>query len=265
MISSPLMMYEDRHHQHFEAHGYVRLGKLMAVSELSGLRDRIDALMLGHIKTEGITFELDGDGNYYADRPGRTVGPSKQTLAYRRIDELHHDPLFLTYMQHPVFHQITQHYIGEDVSIFRSMFMNKPANKGTVLPWHQDVGAGWGIDTNPITTVWTALDDATVETGCMQIVPGSHKLGILNKGHYTSEEDQAIHCTDEKVINFEAEAGEAILIHNWLLHRSGVNKTDRPRRAFSIAYMEASTKNVKTGATFPVIFGKDALRPLSAE
>jgi len=45
------------------------------------------------------------------------------------------------------------------------MFMNKPAIKG----WHQDVGAGWGISTNPTITVWTALDDATVQTGCMQI------------------------------------------------------------------------------------------------
>ena len=142
--------------------------------------------------------------------------------------------------------------------------MNKPANSGTILPWHQDVGAGWNIDTNPITTVWTALDDATVETGCMQIVPGSHRLGILNEAHYTSEEDQAAHCRDEDVIDFEAEAGEAILIHNWLLHRSGVNSTDRPRRAFSVAYMDAATTDVKTGETFPNIFGKDALRPAAA-
>ena len=99
----------------------------------------------------------------------------------------------------------------------------------------------------------------------MQIVPGSHKLGFLNERHYTSEADQALHCTDEKVIDLEAEAGEAILIHNWLLHRSAVNTTDQPRRAFSVTYMEASTQNIKTGETFPVIFGTDALRPLSAK
>ena len=140
------------------------------------------------------------------------------------------------------------------------MFMNKPANSGTVLPWHQDVGVGWGLDRNPTTTVWTALDDATTATGCMQIVPGSHRLGVLNEGHYTQEEDQALHCADDKVMDFEVAAGEAILIHNWLLHRSGVNGTDRPRRAFSVAYMPAATTNVSTGERFPVIFGKGALQ-----
>jgi len=95
----------------------------------------------------------------------------------------------------------------------------------------------------------------------MQIIPGSHKLGILNEGHYTSEEDQAKYCKDEDVVDLEVEAGEAVLIHNWLLHRSGLNKTDQSRRAFSVAYMDADTKNVKSGKTFPKIFGGGALRP----
>jgi len=140
------------------------------------------------------------------------------------------------------------------------MFMNKPANQGTILPWHQDVGKGWGIDTTPVTTVWTALDEATVESGCMQIAPGSHKLGILNEGHYASEEDQARHCTPDKVVDLEVAAGEAVLINNLLLHRSGVNTTDNPRKAFSVAYMDAATRDIKTGDLFPIIFGKDALK-----
>ena len=264
MTSEPLGVYEDHHHQHFEEHGYVRLGKLMTASELTALNDRIDALMLGEVRSEGVTFQLDANDGETTSVSGHTVGPTKETVGYRRIDELHNDPFFLTYMQHPLFRLITRRYVGEDVTIFRSMFMNKPANKGTPLPWHQDVGVGWGLDTNPIHTVWTALDDATPETGCMQIVPGSHQLGILNPEFYTSEEDQATYCTDDKVEDLEVRAGEAILLHNWLLHRSGVNNTSRPRRAFSIAFMDGATKNVKTGETYPVIFGKDALRPRSA-
>jgi len=253
----------NNYNQHFEEYGYARLGKLISAPELSALCQRLDDLMLGQIESEGITFQLDGGNSEYSSLSRRTVGVSQKTLNYRRVDELHLDPLFLTYMQHSVFREITQHYIGEDVSVFRSMLMNKPANKGTELPWHQDVGKGWGIDTNPIVTTWTALDDATVETGCMQIVPGSHKLGILNEVHYTSEEDQETYCTKEKIVDLEVEAGEAILLHNWLLHRSGINQTGQARRAFSVAYMDASTKNVKSGQLFPIIFGKDALCPVS--
>ncbi len=210
MISSLLGLFENKHHQHFDEHGYVILGNLLSGAELSGLRRRAEDLMMGRTTIPGVTFQLDGKSEEYA-LEARTVGPTEKTVNYRRIDELHNDPLYLDYMQHPVFRLLTRHYIGEDISIFRSMFMNKPAKKGTMLPWHQDVGAGWGIDATPTTTVWTALDDTTVENGCVQIVPGSHKLGILNEGHFTSKEDQVEYCKPEKVIDLEVGAGEAVV------------------------------------------------------
>jgi len=251
------LTYSTRQHSQFEKDGYLRLGRLLSSDDLSDLRTRIDDLMLGNRIIDGITFQLDDShSNRYKNLSSRTNGASKQTLAYRRIDELHLDPFFLRYMQHPIFRDITRRYIGENVSIFRSMFMNKPANGGTELPWHQDVGAGWGIDSDPTTTVWTALDDASVATGCMQIVPGSHHLGILNQGHFISKEDQIAYCSQDQIIDLVVPAGEAILIHNWVLHRSGINKTGNPRRAFSIAYMDAATRSVKSGQTFPVIFGE---------
>lgn len=260
MISSLLGLFEKKHHDFFDENGYVILGSLLSGNELSGLKRRAEDLMMGRVTVPGVMFQRDGEGEEYGKLEKRTEGPTEHSLNYRRIDELHNDPLYLSYMQHPVFRQITRHYIGEDISIFRSMFMNKPANGGTELPWHQDVGAGWGLDTTPQTTVWTALDDATVESGCMQIVPGSHKLGILNDRHFPSEEDQAKHCTPDKVMDLEVRAGEAVLINNLMLHRSGVNTTDGPRRALSVAYMDAATRNTKTGDHFPIIFGENALK-----
>jgi ectoine hydroxylase-related dioxygenase (phytanoyl-CoA dioxygenase family) len=141
------------------------------------------------------------------------------------------------------------------------MFMNKPPEVSQPLPWHQDVGVGWGIDTNPIVTVWTAFDEATIATGCMQIVPSSNQYGIINKNHYLPEETQDHYAPVEKVIELEAEAGEAILLHNFLLHRSGTNSTTSPRRAFSVTYMDASTRTLDTGQSFPIIFGEMALAP----
>ena len=127
-------------------------------------------------------------------------------MNYRRITGLEEDPLFLAYIQHPLIRSLTQRYIGAEVSIFRAMFMNKPAHQGTVLPWHQDVGEGWGLDRNPIITIWTALDDATSANGCMQIVPGSHKFGVINPQHFVSEADQARYTPAENVIDVEAAA-----------------------------------------------------------
>ena len=55
----------------------------------------------------------------------------------------------------------------------RAMFMNKPARRGAVLPWHQD---RWtGLDPDPLVTIWTALDPCTIDNGCMRIIPASHR------------------------------------------------------------------------------------------
>ena len=52
----------------------------------------------------------------------------------------------------------------------------------------------------------------------------------------------------------ELEAGEALLLHNWLLHRSDINHTGAPRRALSVCYMDGRTLNTLTGNRFPILF-----------
>ena len=141
------------------------------------------------------------------------------------------------------------------------MFMNKPAHWAQTLPWHQDVGVGWGIDTNPIMTMWTALDSAGPDNGGMQIVPGSHRQGIINERHFLAEDEIDRYAPEGAIMELDVEAGESILLHNFLLHRSGINTTAAARRAFSTTYMAASTRSLQTGDTFPILFGKDALDP----
>ena len=67
------------------------------------------------------------------------------------------------------------------------------------------------------------------------------------------------------MIDLEAEAGEAILLHNFLLHRSGPNSTTSARRAFSVTYMDSKTRSRHTGQTFPVVFGTQALDPATVD
>jgi phytanoyl-CoA dioxygenase PhyH len=247
----------------YEENGYLRLGQVMTREELSALQQRIDDIMLGRIVYPGMFFQMDTPTGVYSDLKGRGYeGPS---LDYRKIQDLEQDPLFLAYIQHPRFRAITRELVGENISVFRAMFMNKPAHRGTVLPYHQDGGSQWRLDRERFITVWTALDDATVENGCMQVIPGSHRLGLLSeRGHTITPEQEAEHCRDEASLYLEARAGEAILLHNYLLHRSGVNTIDRPRRAFSVVYMDAATRRLPPsgdGSAFPVVFGEGALWP----
>ena len=64
------------------------------------------------------------------------------------------------------------------------------------------------------------------------------------------------YCPDEAITYLEVEAGGALLLHNWLLHRSAVNRTDAPRRAFTTCFMDGRTMSTLTGNRFPIVFGE---------
>jgi len=203
-----------------------------------------------------LLMQLDSDSGKYEEAGEQSLGFKGPTLNYRKIQELEHDDLFLAYMRRPIFEEICRRAYGPQTPIasFRAMFMNKPARKGTFLPWHQD---RWtDLDRDPLITVWTALDPATVANGCVQVIPGSHRLGLINSSHasgFLAPEQVREHCPAERVKMIELQPGEVVLLHNWLLHASDVNRTDVSRRAFSVCYMDGRTRSNR-GQRFPVIF-----------
>ena len=85
---------------------------------------------------------------------------------------------------------------------------------------------------------------------------------LSERCHTITPEQEARYGLEEDSLFLEASVGEALLLHNYLLNRSGVNTIDRPRRAFSVVYMDAATRRT-TGdhSGFPVVFGKGALVP----
>lgn len=241
----------------WEQQGYVRLGQVATDAQLAALQQRMDDIMLGQVVYPGMYFQMDSETGAYQDVGKGGAGYQGPSLAYRKIQDLERDPLFLEYIRHPRFHGIARQLVGEEISVFRSMFMNKPARRGTVLPYHQDGGTQWNLDRERFFTVWTALDDASIANGCVQIIPGSHRLGLLSdRGHTITPEQEQAYCADEQSVYLEARAGEVFLLHNYLLHRSGVNRTDQPRRAFSVVYMDAATRSTRDGAAFPQVFGQ---------
>jgi hypothetical protein len=202
-------------------------------------------------------MQLD-TGGVYEELPAAVRSFEHGTMLYRKIQGLETDDLFVRLVKHPLFLEICARQYGPHapISIFRAMVMNKPAGQGTVLPWHQDGGNVWALDRDPLVTVWVALDPATRANGCMEVVPGTHRLGLLSLYGSTVEEKYVkIHCPAEHVHPLEVEPGHAVLLHNWLIHRSGVNPTSVPRRALTVCYMDGRTQSILTGNHFPLVAG----------
>jgi hypothetical protein len=96
----------------------------------------------------------------------------------------------------------------------------------------------------------------------MEVIPGSHRLGLLSTfGSTVRDEDVERHCLPELVHPLEVEPGHGVLLHNWLIHRSGINPSPVPRRAFTICYMDGRTQSVLTGNHFPLVAGTVSEEP----
>lgn len=250
----------------YEELGYLKIGALES-DQFRKLQERIDAIMLGKadIPYDRLMMQLDSATGAYEDAGEQTLGFKGATLGYRKIQQLEHDPLFLDYLTDPVFEDISAraYGAGTPVALFRAMFMNKPANRGTFLPWHQD---RWtALDRDPQITIWTALDPATKENGCVQVIPRSHRHGLINPTHpsgFLSKAQAAAICTPDRIVYIELEPGEVVLLHNYLLHASDVNRSTQSRRAFSVCYMEAATLQNGESGKFTAVFGSRQPAPV---
>ena len=250
--------------QQFEEQGFVSLGRVISNEQLSRMQQQINRIMLGEVRYEQMMMQLDSDSGDYGDLGAQSPGFKGPTLKYRKIEQLEQDPVFRNYLQSHLIQDMATQLIGPEVSIYRSMFMNKPAGFGTLLPWHQDAGEQWGLNKDPEVTIWLALDPATKENGCVQIIPGSHNLGLLSKwGHTITPEQEQAYCQEQDIVYCEIQAGEAFLLHNLLLHRSDKNHSQQSRRAFSVCLMDAATNSTRDDQrVFPKLFGAEALAAL---
>ena len=224
---------------HYREHGYARLGVMAEPAVLAALRQRIDAIMLGSVSNERFFFQKDTDTGRYEDLAfGRGYeGPS---LQYRKVEKLEQDPLFFEYLQHAAFAPLVRAVTGPAVTIYRALVFNKAADTGgSSLPWHQDGGLFWGLDRDPELQLWTALDDVPLHGGCVEVVPGSHRAGLVRPigGVVPQGRTAAV-----EPVPLPARAGEVILIHNHVWHRSQRSTSGQPRRALTVCYLPASTR-----------------------
>jgi hypothetical protein len=240
--------------QRFSLDGYLELGLVLTSNEVDELRGRAEDFAAGRVHNEHVRVALDAAA-VPAGAPGAAM---EGTPRYRKIEGLEHDELIRSYLANQLLLEVCARMYAPHapISVFRATIMNRPAEQGTVLPWHQNGGNSWRLDRDPLVTLWIALDEATVENGCIEAVRGSHHTGLVSlQGRPLSAEDAAIHCDPELVVPLEVKAGHAILLHNWLIHRSSVSRSFAPRRAFSGSLIDGRTLDVTTGSHFPLVAG----------
>ena len=220
---------DDTRVTEFWDRGFTLIERITTDEEVEWLRDVYDLLFSGNLKllpgalVKDVMTRMD---NQRGDRIGQILRPEyfipelKQTQFYKNSEA------------------IAKQILGRDAHLdVWGHMVRKAPNNPDVVPWHQDEGY-WdpGFDYQSF-GCWMPLDPATIESGCMSFIPGSHKGPVRRHGYMDGDPRVTTLVLDEDLDLSQAvpqpvPIGGASIHHNRTLHGSGPNTTDRVRRAY---------------------------------
>ena len=234
--AGPTVFLTEQQIADFHDNGFLALDSITTPEEVEMLRGAYDKLFASQAgREDGNQFDLAGtdeDGVQAALpqilNPQAYAPEMKNTLA--ETNALH----------------IARQLLGPDVVSTGAHAIFKPARHGATTPWHQDE-AYWGADLDYRSlSVWIPLQPATLENGCMQFIPGSHKLEVLP--HRSIGGDTRVHGleldVDYDVSNAAVcplPAGGATIHPSRTLHFTAANHSDVPRRALILTFGAPAT------------------------
>ena len=164
---------------------------------------------------------------------------SKSHLLFTWVDDL---------MRHEKILDAVEDLIGPDILCWNTFFWIKEPLSETFVSWHQDLRY-WGLDTDHLVSVWLALSPATLGTGCMRVLPSSHKGDLLpHSDEYkennllTRGQEIAVEVDEAKAVAMPLQPGEISLHNVRLAHASGPNRSEDRRIGLSMHYMPTRTK-----------------------
>jgi len=202
--------------------GYVCPVAVMPAAEAAGLRRKLEA------------FEATQGGALEA------VQRSRAFLLFKWLDDLIRDARVLD----PI-----EQLIGPDILCWSTIFWIKDAGSKSFVSWHQD-NTYWGLSSRNVVTAWFAISPASVEAGCMKVMPGTHTGATLShEDTYDSDNmltrGQSIRGIDEaRAVSMPLAAGEMSLHNYCLAHGSGPNISPDRRIGVSMHFMPPETKQV---------------------
>ena len=179
----------------------------------------------------------------------------KPHLLFPWVDEIVHAPEVL---------DAVEDLIGPDIRLFHLTVWPKDPGSGAYVSWHQDA-TYFALDPICHVTAWVALTDAPVEAGCMEVVPGSHKLGQLRHAEMQDTENllsRGQTLTEEvdrsKTAFMPVKAGQFSLHHTHLVHNSRPNRSKHRRVGLGISYIPTHARcTARNRVTAMLVRGQD--------
>lgn len=201
--------------------------------------------------------------HFEADIDPRDLDPTRVEYSFRKLHNYQaEDPVFQRLVERPRIRGFLSDLVGQDMLLKDVMALSKPPFIGSEKPWHQDNAYFNWLPLNWVATVWIALDDATVENGCMHVLPGQHARGPLRHHHTIDCEILGDRLDPSQAVPIELRAGGALYFSALLPHQTPANASSTRRRALQFQYRSTNAYQV-TAEEFGKVFAEADGAPAS--
>ncbi len=250
----------------FDERGFVILRGVIDPAVIAGVRTElesvVDEMALG-------LRAMDHIDNLYEAEPFETrllklfsFAPELSPSGLRR--NLHRKGMFGLFFC-PTVLDLVEQILGPEIRLYPNYTVRPklPDDPKTLVLWHQDaaythlnspVAAGHALSANDLrmVNVWTGIVPARPENGCMQFIPGTHKLGIVpheNRQYYLEIAQSELEPRLKDVVDVITDPGDVVLFSNVLFHCGQPNRTQAVRWSCDWRYQDAGqpTLRVETG------------------
>ena len=266
----------------YQANGYLVLPNFKPAQAIGQVRQRAMAMVEAFDPAETIAIFSTKDSSnnanpyflssadkvhcFFEEEAFGVDGALRQAkaLSINKIGHALHDcdPVFDAFSRGPALAAVARDLGLTQPQIWQSMYIFKQPGIGGEVGWHQDATF---FDTAPIsvTTFWFALEDATLDNGCLWVQPGGHR-GPLRERYVRDADRVKMDKLDatpwpegDAAVALPVPAGALVVFHGLLPHYSAPNRSDHSRHAFTLHVTDASTayssRNwIQRGADFPV-------------
>lgn len=177
---------------------------------------------------------------------GELIKP--KALAINKIGHALHDlvPEFSAFCRKPIIGETLRDIGFQAPKLWQTMYIFKQPGIGGEVRWHQDASY---LITEPagVVGIWIAIEDASLENGCLCMQPGQHRSALREIYEVDSARDSALlrtldktpWCADDAAVPLEVPAGSAVLFHDHMPHYSSRNHSNQSRHAFIMHVTEA--------------------------
>jgi ectoine hydroxylase-related dioxygenase (phytanoyl-CoA dioxygenase family) len=247
-------MTTDEQVRSFETKGYLNRGAVLTAGELQAMREGLDRVIA---QERGDGDDSSVEFRYGHDRRGDAPDESGRDARaiHQYVNMWKRDPAYEAAIHNPAMAETARRLLRTTrVRLWHDQVISKPPGDNAHFGFHQDFYF-WPLGPPNIVSCWLALDDATVDTGCMHVIPESHADARFSPDVWAREAAAARAAREEGRpvdrterdrmreedaacgIPIELAAGECMFHHCLNFHCTPPNVTDRQRRAFVMIFI----------------------------